>query len=120
MFVAFFSLLLNTEGAQLVHLTVLMSSFAEASVAARVETISLPATRVCLCWALPLRLLFDHPIRPRQHLLRNRQTDLLRRLEINYHFKLGWLLHRKVGWFDAFQDFVHVCGNAPKDIKIVG
>jgi len=36
----------------------------------------------------------NHLVRPPQHLLRNRQTDLLRRLEIDHQLKLRRLLHR--------------------------
>ena len=33
-------------------------------------------------------------VRPRQHVGRNRQADLLRGFEIDYKFKLYWLLDR--------------------------
>jgi hypothetical protein len=36
--------------------------------------------------------LFDHFVRPRQHIWRNRQADLLRRLEIDHQLKLRRLL----------------------------
>ena len=36
----------------------------------------------------------DHFIRPRQHIRRNRQADLLRRLKIDDELELRRLLHR--------------------------
>jgi hypothetical protein len=38
--------------------------------------------------------LFDHLIRTRQHVRRNRQADLLRRLEINHQLELSRLFDR--------------------------
>ena len=48
-------------------------------------------------------LSLDHLIRPEQHRLRNRQADLLRRLEINHQLELRWLLYWKVGGLGAFK-----------------
>src|SRR5262249_51770645 len=54
---------------------------------------------------------FNHLIRPRQHVGRNRQTDLLRCLEIDDELKLGRLLNGKVGGLGTFEDFIHIgCG----------
>ena len=49
-------------------------------------------------------------IRPREHVGRNCQPDLLRRLEVDDEFKLRWLLNRQIGRFSAFQDLVHIIG----------
>ena len=38
----------------------------------------------------------NHPIRPPQHVGRNRETDLLGRLEVNHKLKFRRLLDRKV------------------------
>ena len=40
----------------------------------------------------------NHLIRPRQHVRRNRQADLLGRLQIDDELKLRRLLHWRVGW----------------------
>jgi hypothetical protein len=45
--------------------------------------------------------LFDHLVRPCQDFLRNRQTNLLRRVQINHKLKLGRLLHGQVGGLGA-------------------
>ena len=47
-------------------------------------------------------LLLDHFVRLRQHVGRNSQADLLRRLQIDHQLELRRLLHRKVGWLGAF------------------
>ena len=41
-----------------------------------------------------------------QHRLRNRQADLLRRLEINHQLELCRLLHRQIGRLGSLQDSV--------------
>ena len=38
----------------------------------------------------------NHFIRPKEHRLRNRHTDYLRRFEIDHEFKFGRLLHKKI------------------------
>ena len=43
------------------------------------------------------RRILDHLIRPIQHRLRNRDTDLLGGFEINHQLELSRLLHRQVG-----------------------
>ena len=50
----------------------------------------------------------DHPIRPRQHLLRNREANLLRCLEIDDELKLRRLLDRKISGLGAFENFVNI------------
>jgi hypothetical protein len=42
--------------------------------------------------------LLDHLVRPRQHIRRNRQADLLDGLEIDDKFELRSLLDGQVGW----------------------
>src|SRR5262245_51607955 len=59
-----------------------------------------------------LKLLND-PIRPRQHLLRNRQIDLLSGFEIDEKLKFRWLLHCKVGGLGAFENLNDVISGAP-------
>jgi hypothetical protein len=54
------------------------------------------------------RRLLDHPIRPRQHIRRNRQTDLLGCFQIDHQLKLLRLLGRKVGGFRSLQDLIYV------------
>src|SRR5215813_1599361 len=41
-------------------------------------------------------------IRSRQHVRRNREADLLRRLEVNDQLELCRLLHREIGWLSTF------------------
>src|SRR5262245_794540 len=50
----------------------------------------------------------DHLIRPQQHIRRNRDTDLLRCLEIDYQLELHWLLHREISGFPPFENLVNV------------
>jgi len=55
---------------------------------------------------------FDHLVRPEQHRLRNRESDLLRGFQIDYQFELLGLLDWQVGWFAClfsvvFSDSVH-------------
>jgi hypothetical protein len=52
--------------------------------------------------------LLDHLIRSHQHVGRNRQADLLRRLEIYHQLELRRPLHRQIGRLGAFKDFVDV------------
>ena len=56
----------------------------------------------------------DHLIRPLEHAVRNCQTNLFCRLQVDDEFKLRRLLHRQISRFGAFQDLVHVNGRAPK------
>ena len=55
----------------------------------------------------------DHPIRPRQHIRRNRQADLLRGFQIDDELELLRLLHWQVGGLGAFQDLVYIRSGAP-------
>jgi hypothetical protein len=57
-------------------------------------------TAINVCLMLVCRL-SDHPIRPREHFLRNRNADLLRRFQIDYELELCRLLHRQVARLGA-------------------
>src|SRR5215467_10801449 len=61
---------------------------------------------------------FDHPIRSRQHVGRDRQTDLLRGFEIDDQLKLRRLLYREISRLSAFENLVHVSGSAPEQVAI--
>ena len=56
----------------------------------------------------------NDPVRSHQHIRWNRQTDLLRRFEIDDELELLRLLHGKVRGLAAFQNLVHVGGGAPE------
>src|SRR5262247_569297 len=58
--------------------------------------------RSCLFICVLSRLSNDFG-RPRQHLRRNRQADLLGRLEVDKELKLRGLLHRQISGFSALQ-----------------
>ena len=62
---------------------------------------------------LVFSVLLDHSVRSRQHIRRNRQADLLGRLEIDHELEFRGLFDRNVGWLGAFQNLVNVkwqCG----------
>jgi hypothetical protein len=61
----------------------------------------------------------DHPIRPRQHIRRNRYADLFRGLQIDDELKLRRLLDGE-GGLCAFQDFVHIDSGTPETFSFVG
>ena len=50
----------------------------------------------------------DDLVRPRQHVRRNRQANLLGRFKIDDELKLCRLFYRKIGWFRAFVNFIDV------------
>jgi hypothetical protein len=50
----------------------------------------------------------DHFIRSIQHVRRNRQSDLLRRFQIDDELKLRRLLHWDVAWLSALENLVNV------------
>jgi len=52
-------------------------------------------------------VLSDHFVRSRQHIRRDRETDLLRGLEIDDELKLRRLLHGQIGWLGTFQNLVN-------------
>src|SRR6266850_1740106 len=61
---------------------------------------------------------FDHPIRSRQNIRRNRQPDLLGRFEIDDELELLRLLYREISRLGAFQNLVHIGGGAPEEVGI--
>jgi hypothetical protein len=67
--------------------------------------------------ASPLRFLrsLDHLVRPRQHVRRDSQADLLRSLEIDHQLKLSRPLYGQVTRLCALKDLVHVDGVAQID-----
>src|SRR5437762_67003 len=58
------------------------------------------------------RCSFDHLIRSRQHVQRNRESDLLGRFQVDHELKLRWLLHRQFAGVCTFQDLVYISGSA--------
>jgi hypothetical protein len=56
--------------------------------------------------------LTNHSIRSRQHVRRNRQTDLFGGFQVDDEFEFRWLLHWEVGGFGTFWDLVDVDGRA--------
>src|SRR5437867_2033466 len=65
-----------------------------------------------------IQISFDHSVRQRHHVRRNRQANLLGSLEIDYELKLRRLLHRQIGGFGAFENLIDVCGGAPVQIGL--
>src|SRR5215472_7458678 len=65
------------------------------------------------------RRIFDHPVRPIQHGLRNREVNLFSSLEINHQLEFCRLFHRNFRWLSAFQDLVHeVCQTSLQNEQI--
>ena len=56
--------------------------------------------------------LLNNLVRLREHIRRNRQTDLFRRIQINYQLELRRLLDRDIRGFGAFEDLVYVSSSA--------
>ena len=63
-----------------------------------------------------LKCLLDDSICPRQHIRRNRQTDLLGRFQIDDELKLARLRHWKFGGLGAFQNPIHIRRGAPEQV----
>ena len=61
----------------------------------------------------------DHLIRSRQHVRRNRQTNLLGGFQINNQLEFGRLLDGQVGRFSSFENLVHIVCEAPVLIVVV-
>ena len=59
----------------------------------------------------------DYLVRPRQHVRRNRQADLLGGFEIDDQLELRRLLDRKIGGFCAFEDFIYIHRGAPISLR---
>ena len=58
-------------------------------------------------------------IRPRQHIRRNRESDLFGGIQIDDELKFLRLLHREIGRLRAFQDFVYIHSGAPVQVAQV-
>ena len=69
-------------------------------------------------WFCYCASLLDHLIRSRQHIGRDRQTNLLGRFEIDDQLELFRLLDREVRRFGAFQNLVHVDSSAFETLSI--
>ena len=50
--------------------------------------------------------LLDHLIRPRQHIRRDRQADLLRGFQVDHELDLRRLLNRQISRLGTFKDLV--------------
>src|SRR5262245_24422346 len=61
--------------------------------------------------------LLDHLVCPQQHRLRNRQTQRLRRLEVDDEFELCGLLDGQIGWLGPLEDLIHLGGGPPVEIE---
>ena len=57
-------------------------------------------------------------VRPRQHIRRNRQADLLGGFQIDDKLEFRRLLHREIGGLSAFKDLVHIGSGAPVQVGI--
>src|SRR5262249_43006707 len=55
----------------------------------------------------------NYLIRSRQHVRRNRESDLLCRFQINAKVELHRLLYRNIGRLRPFENFVHVDSRTP-------
>jgi hypothetical protein len=62
------------------------------------------------------RRILDYPIRPHQHVGRNRQADLLGCFQVDDQLELRRLLHREIGWFGTFKNLVHIRSRPPEQI----
>ncbi len=53
-------------------------------------------------------MLFDHLIRPRQHIRWYRETDLFRGFQVDHEFELGRLLDWNLGRLRALKNLVDI------------
>ena len=53
---------------------------------------------------LKSKMSFYDPVRPHQHIRRDRQADLLGGFQIDDEFKLRRLFYWEVGWLGAFEN----------------
>src|SRR5512147_3017942 len=58
--------------------------------------------------------LSNYSVRPRQHIRRNRQADLLRSFQVDDQLELLRLLDGQVGGLGAFENLVHEVSGAPE------
>jgi hypothetical protein len=52
----------------------------------------------------------DHPIRPRQHIRRNRHADLLGGFEVDHQLESRWLLDGKLFRLRPFENLIDLGG----------
>jgi hypothetical protein len=62
------------------------------------------------------RRILDHLVHPREHVRRDRETDLLRCFQVDHELKPRWLLNGKIGGLGAFQNTII---NPRPDVKEV-
>src|SRR2546422_2250073 len=67
--------------------------------------------------AIENRKLLNDSVRPGQHVRRNCQADLLRRLHIDHQLELRRLFHGQLSRLGAFQNLVDVSGSAPRQVS---
>ena len=63
---------------------------------------------------------FDYFVRSRQHVRRDREADLLGRLEIDHQLKFDRLLDGEIGRLGSLQNFVHVDNDPPVTVREIG
>src|SRR5262249_9449783 len=90
------------------------------SMAQRVRTVTFlvmfspaPSTRTLVTLTF---FSFDYRVRPRQHVRRYRQADLLGSFQIDDELEFLRLLHGKVRRFGTFQNLVNVSSSAPVQV----
>jgi len=66
-------------------------------------------------WCLSLY----HSIRPRQHVGRDCEADLLGGFQIDHQLELSWLLDGQVSRVSALQDLVNIHGRASPQVRSV-
>ena len=59
-------------------------------------------------------LSFDHPVRAKQHRLRDRYAERLGRFHVDHQLELRRLLDWQIRGLRALEDLVHVGGGAPE------
>src|SRR5262249_51925654 len=71
-------------------------------------------------WARPYVYLSDHLVRPKQHDRWDREPEGLGRLQVDDQLELGGLLPGQFGRRRAFENFVHVGGDALPLVALAG
>src|SRR5690242_10544039 len=64
-------------------------------------------------------LSFYDLIRPREHIRRNRETDLFRCFQVDHQLEFCRSLYRQIGWFCTFEDFIYIGDGAPVQVEDV-
>src|SRR5215471_14551971 len=62
----------------------------------------------------------DDFVRPIQHRLRNSETDLLGRFQVDHKLKFCWLLYQEIGGLGALKNLVDVPCRAPETLSVAG